>query len=249
MSDILPRSGSTLREVDTEIRVADGVWNFGNGVADSFVSHVRKSVPLYDMGHFMAAELASCFMMPGGCGYEIGVSTGELVRRLASHNARTASAHWVGIDCEPEMIEKASEACRSFDNIELVCDDIRKFEFERCDFVVDFLTTQFLTRWERRNLYGKVFKSLREGGAMFIYEKTLQTDGFMQDLVGLLYSRFKRFHGLTHEQIALKSESVYGVIKPETRKNVKNMLKSSGFAQVSLIMKYLNFEGYLAVKR
>lgn len=249
MSEILPRSGSVLPAVDTDIQVSDGVWSFGNGVADSFVAHVRKSVPLYDMGHFLTAELASCFMMPRGKGYELGVSTGELIRRLASHNARTASAHWIGIDCEPEMVDKAADACEACGNIELVLGDIREFQFDRCDFVVDFLTTQFLNRQEREDLYRRIYASLRPDGALFLYAKTLQSDGFLQDLAGLLYARFKRFQGLSPEQISLKSESVYGVIKPVTGKELKGMLKSVGFRQVSLVMKYLNFEGILAVKR
>ncbi len=249
MSEILPRSGSTLQVVDTDIQVSDGVWSFGNGVADAFVAHVRKSVPLYDMGHFLAAELASCFVMPHGKGYELGVSTGELIRRLASHNARTASAQWVGVDCEQEMIEKASKDCSSCQNIELILGDIREFRFDSCDFVVDFLTTQFLDRRDREELYSRVYASLRPGGALFIYTKALQPNGFLQELAGLLYSRFKRYQGLNHEQISLKSESVYGVIKPVTERELKAMLKSAGFRQVSLVVKYLNFEGVLAVKR
>lgn len=249
MSEILPRSGSELMEVDTDVRVLDGAWDFGHGVADAFVSHVRKSVPLYDTGHFLAAELASCFMLPRGVGYELGVSTGELIRRLATHNARTASARWVGIDCEAEMIERARRDCAELGNVELVHADVREFEFDSCDFIVDFLTTQFLTRGERAGLYRRAFESLREGGAMFVYSKTLQADAFLQDLSGLLYSRFKRFHGLTHEQIVSKSESVYGVIKPETRKDARKLLKSAGFDRVDLVIKYLNFEGLLAVKK
>lgn len=249
MSEILPRSGYDLKKVDTNIEVANGVWNFSHGVAGSFVDHVRKSVPLYDIGHFLAAELASCFMMPNGCGYELGVSTGELITRLATHNPRTKSATWIGIDCEEEMIAKARTQCSDLQNVELVLADICNYEFQHCDYAVDFLTAQFLDYPARLGVYTRIYESLRSGGALFIYAKMLQDDAYLQDLSNLLYSRFKSANGLTYEQVALKSESVYGVIKPEVRGEFINMLKMAGFYQIYLVIKYLNFEGFLALKR
>lgn len=249
MSEILPRSGYELKKVDTDIEVTNGVWNFSHGVASSFVNHVRKSVPLYDMGHFLAAELASCFMMPAGCGYELGVSTGELITRLANHNSRTRTATWIGIDCEEEMIAKARAQCKDLKNVKLELADICEYEFHHCDYAVDYLTTQFLDYPARLAVYSRIYESLRSGGAMFIYAKMLQEDAYLQDLSNLLYSRFKSANGLTYEQVALKSESVYGVIKPEMQNDFINMLKSAGFYQVYLVIKYLNFEGFLALKR
>lgn len=158
-----PRSGLDVSMVDTEIEVQNGYWTFSNGVANSFVSHVRKSVPLYDEGHFMAAELASCFLLPKGKAYELGVSTGELIKKLARHNPRTRSVKWIGLDCESEMIAKAREHCAGIDNIELIEANLEDFEFDKCDFVVDFLTTQFLNRSAKRALFRKIYESLREG--------------------------------------------------------------------------------------
>lgn len=152
-SSFPPRSGSDVAQVDTEITVENGCWTFSHGVANSFVSHVRKSVPLYDDGHFMAAELASCFSLPNGTAYELGVSTGELIAKLACHNARTQSVNWIGIDCENEMIAKAREHCAGLKNVELIEANLENFSFETCDFVVDFLTTQFLSHSKKNRAF------------------------------------------------------------------------------------------------
>ena len=230
-----PRSGLDVSMVDTEIEVQNGYWTFSNGVANSFVSHVRKSVPLYDEGHFMAAELASCFLLPKGKAYELGVSTGELIKKLARHNPRTRSVKWIGLDCESEMIAKAREHCAGIDNIELIEANLEDFEFDKCDFVVDFLTTQFLNRSAKRALF-------------FTYSKIPQQDAFFQELALLLYSRFKTFNGLSAEQVVTKSESVYGVIKPESTVSMIELLHDVGFEKVTPAIRYINFEGFLAVK-
>ena len=243
-----PRSGLDVSMVDTEIEVQNGYWTFSNGVANSFVSHVRKSVPLYDEGHFMAAELASCFLLPKGKAYELGVSTGELIKKLARHNPRTRSVKWLGLDCESEMIAKAREHCAGIDNIELIEANLEDFEFDKCDFAVDFLTTQFLNRSAKRALFRKIYESLREGGAFFTYSKILQQDAFFQELALLLYSRFKTFNGLSAEQVVTKSESVYGVIKPESTVSMIELLHDVGFEKVTPAIRYINFEGFLAVK-
>ncbi|MEW6957896.1 methyltransferase domain-containing protein [Trueperella pyogenes] len=247
-SSFPPRSGSDIAQVDTEITVENGCWTFSHGVANSFVSHVRKSVPLYDDGHFMAAELASCFSLPNGTAYELGVSTGELIAKLACHNARTQSVNWIGIDCENEMIAKAREHCAGLKNVELIEANLENFSFETCDFVVDFLTRQFLSHSKKIELFKNIFESLREGGAFFTYSKILQQDAFFQELALLLYSRFKTYNGLSAEHVVTKSESVYGVIKPETSASMIDALRCVGFEKVTPVIRYMNFEGFLAVK-
>lgn len=235
-------------QVDVDIQVTNGTWSFEHGVADSFVSHVRKSVPLYDHGHRMAAEIASCFTLPGGFAYELGCSTGELITKLANYNSRTKSVNWVGIDNSIEMVEKARESCKQFDNIEIILGDIVDYELQTCDYVVDFLTSQFLKKTTQLTLFSKIYNSLKERGAFFLYTKILQEDSFFQDLSSVMYNRFKISNGLSPSHVLSKSESVYGVIKPEPQHVMLNLLHEAGFQKILPIIRFLNFEGYLAVR-
>ena len=105
-----------------------------------------------------------------------------------------------------------------------------------------------MNRSAKRALFRKIYESLREGGAFFTYSKILQQDAFFQELALLLYSRFKTFNGLSAEQVVTKSESVYGVIKPESTVSMIELLHDVGFEKVTPAIRYINFEGFLAVK-
>ena len=42
-----------------------GMWNFGEGVEKKFDSHVRKSVPGYDLSHQLVSLLSDPFIKKG----------------------------------------------------------------------------------------------------------------------------------------------------------------------------------------
>ena len=50
-------------------------WTFDGGVADTFVDHVRQSVPMYDEGHVLVCQISDYFVHNDSVCYELGVST------------------------------------------------------------------------------------------------------------------------------------------------------------------------------
>ena len=74
-------------KVGHDIDVAPANWTFTGNVADTFVDHVRRSVPYYDAGHDLVCQLSDFFCHGDSICYEIGVSTGQLLRKLAEHHA------------------------------------------------------------------------------------------------------------------------------------------------------------------
>src|ERR1700730_4655483 len=78
--------GSAMKvSKDIETRRAD--WSFTGSVAETVVSHVRQSVPYYDAGHDLICDFSDYFCHGDSICYEIGVSTGELLRKLAQYHA------------------------------------------------------------------------------------------------------------------------------------------------------------------
>jgi tRNA (cmo5U34)-methyltransferase len=215
-----------------------------------FVDHARRSVPLYDVGHDLVCDLSSCFVGRSGhgLGYELGSSTGELLRRLATHGPSNATTRWIGLDREPGMVAAAREHCAGLDNVDLMQGDVTATSFERCDFVVAYLTLHFVPLEQRVEVVRRVYEALRPGGAFFLFEKVLASDARLEDLVTTVHYRWKRRAGLSPEEILNKKESLLGVLQPVTTADNLDMLRSAGFPSVASVLKHLCFEGFIAVK-
>lgn len=217
-------------------------------MADAFGSHVRASIPLYDLGHELACDLRSFFRRRGGNAYEIGCATGELLWCLAGSVPESRRVLWVGIDLEPAMVARARERCADRANVEVEVADARDHPFRASDFMVAFLTMHFVRRDERPALVRRLYEALTPGGALLLFEKVRSPDARLQDLVTALHTRFKRRQGLSAEEILNKVESLTGVIDPLTSEENASLLGAAGFTSMSSVLRYLCFEAVLAVK-
>src|SRR5512137_2236923 len=111
--------------VGNEIVAGRAAWTFDGGVADTFVEHIRQSVPGYEEGHELICSLSDFFCQPDSVCYELGTSTGELIGKLATHNAHKPKIRWIGVDTVPEMLDKARRHCSPLPNVEFVEEDAR----------------------------------------------------------------------------------------------------------------------------
>ncbi|MDA9982549.1 methyltransferase domain-containing protein [Gammaproteobacteria bacterium] len=235
-------------KVGQDIEAQRAAWSFSGKVADTFVDHVRKSVPYYDDGHDLACYLSDFFSLQDSTCYELGTSTGVLIKKLAVYNDHKPKIRWVGVDSEPAMIEKAVEHCRSAANIELHCEDIVLFEFEKADFIVAYYCMQFIPARHRQDVFNKIYNSLNWGGAFVLFEKVRGPDARFQDIATSLYNDFKMRNGFDAEEILNKTRSLKGVLDPFSTNGNLDLLKRAGFVDVMSVMKYVCFEGFLAIK-
>ena len=93
-------------KVGNNIYASNGMWNFGNNVADSFVKHISLSVPFYKDGQEIICDLIEFFIKPNQIHYELGSSTGELTKMLSERHSHKDNALIVGIDSQLQMIKK-----------------------------------------------------------------------------------------------------------------------------------------------
>ena len=222
-------------------------WSFGADVPKSFVEHVRRSVPLYDLGHDLVCELSDFFVHDGSVGYELGVSTGELLGKLAKRSANKR-AKWVGLDVEESMIAEARIALDGVGNAELHVGDAVLWDFESADMIVSYYCLQFVPPKLRQNLTNKIYASLNWGGCFVMFEKVRAGDARFQDVTTSLYQDFKLKQRFTPAEIVAKARSLKGVLEPFSTQGNVDMLKRAGFVDVMTIMKYVSFEGFLAIK-
>lgn len=234
--------------VGHEIQADNAGWTFGGKVAETFVDHIRQSVPMYDEGHDLTCQLSDYFVSNGSTCYELGVSTGELTRKLAERNASKPGARWIGIDTERPMITQAKKHCKGIKNIELIEDDIRVFDYEPADFMVSYYTMQFTPPRDRQALFNRIYESLHWGGAFVMFEKVRGPDARFQDICSSLYNDFKEAQGFSPEEILSKTRSLKGILEPFSTEGNMGLLERAGFKDVMTISKYICFEGFLAIK-
>lgn len=241
----------------TNTQAGDGIaagnanWSFAGEAAERFDGHVSKSVPLYAEGHRLICGVSDFFVGRDSVAYELGCSTGSLTLSLARHNRDKDGARFVGIDIEPEMIARA-EAKRTetgADNAEFRTDDILSAEMEPADFIAAYYTVQFVRPRVRQMLVDRIYNALNWGGCFVLFEKVRGPDARFQDMLTAMYSYdYKLSQGYNAEEIVSKARSLKGILEPFSTQGNLDMLARAGFKDVMTIMKYVSFEGFVAIK-
>jgi tRNA (cmo5U34)-methyltransferase len=241
-------SGPAARpDVGDGLSASGARWSFGGETSRSFDSHVARSVPLYRRGHGLILQLSDFFLSSGSTCYDLGCSTGLLARKLARrHQGR--GIRFVGIDAEPGMVAFARSRGNGDPDVEFVRAAIERFAFEPADLVISYYTMQFITPKDRQGIFDRVYQALNPGGALILFEKVHAEDAQFQDVLSQLLADRKLSLGFTPDQIVNKSRSLKGVLRPYSTATNLECLARAGFAASAPIIKYLSFEGILAIK-
>ena len=236
--------------VGDNLEVGNANWRFRGDVVEKFDEHVVKSVPLYREGHELICRLSDYFIKDGSTCYELGCSTGELTLKLAEHNKHRENVRFVGIDVEPEMVELARKKAhqRGIKNALFEVDDAVLMGLEPTDFVVSYYAIQFIRPSVRQDLFDKIYQALQWGGAFLLFEKVRANDARFQDIMTGLYTDFKLERGYTAEEIVGKSRSLKGSLEPFSTQGNLDLFGRAGFVDIITVMKYICFEGFLAIK-
>lgn len=235
-------------KVGQDIETARAQWTFDGNVADTFVDHVRQSVPFYDAGHELIASISDYFVRDDSVAYEVGTSTGQLLRLLAEHHGHKPGARWIGIDAVEPMIAKARAHCAGLPNVELVVADALTFDYEKADFFVAYYCVQFIQPRHRQDLINRIYERLHWGGAFLMFEKVRGPDARFQDMSVAIYNDFKSKNGFSADEILNKTASLKGVLEPFSTEGNLGLLRRAGFTDIMSVMKWVCFEGFLAIK-
>lgn len=243
-----------MSDKNDKTKVGDGIaadnasWTFSGDVPKTFSSHVRRSVPLYEEGHQLVCALSDFFVKEDSVCYELGTSVGELLFKLAQRHSAKPNTRWVGIDVEENMIAKAKENNPGLKNVDLIADNINLVSFEHSDLVVAYYCIQFIHPKFRQELFNKIYTSLNWGGALILFEKVRAPDARFQDIMTTLYSDYKLGQEYSPEEIISKTRSLKGVLEPFSTQGNVDLMRRAGFVDITSVMKYVCFEGFLAIK-
>jgi tRNA (cmo5U34)-methyltransferase len=234
--------------VGHDIETSRANWSFEGTVADTFVDHVRQSVPLYDAGHDLACAISDYFIRDDSTCYELGASTGQLLRKLATHHAHKPGSRFIGIDAVEPMVEKAREHCAGLPHVEVVLDDVITHPYEKADLFISYYCVQFVQPRHRQELVSRIYERLHWGGAFLMFEKVRGPDARFQDMAVTLYNDFKQRNGFSADEILNKTVSLKGVLEPFSTEGNLGLLRRAGFTDIMTVMKWVSFEGFLAIK-
>ena len=239
-----------MGSVGDGLKAGNASWTFGGGTAAQFDEHVSKSVPFYPEGHQLVCALSDFFVKPGSTVYEIGCSTGALTCKLAQHHAGRKEVRFVGLDLEAEMVAVADKRRNELElaNVSFCVDDALLHAYEPADLVVAYYTVQFVRPSHRQQLFDLVYRTLNWGGAFVLFEKVRAPDARFQDIATTLYSDYKLQRGYSAEEIVSKTRSLKGVLEPFSTQGNIDLLARAGFVDTMTVMKYVCFEGFLAIK-
>ena len=94
--------------VDKNIKAKNSSWTFGNRISGKFEKHIKQSVPFYSEGHELILKLSDFFISEKSNVYDIGCSTGNLVKKISKRHANK-KFNIFALDIEKEMIDFAKK--------------------------------------------------------------------------------------------------------------------------------------------
>lgn len=235
-----------MEDSGNNIKTSNAGWSFGGDVPSVFDAHVRQSVPLYAEGQDLLVKYSDFFVAPRSVVYDLGCSVGTLSAMLADRH-KEKDAKIFGIDVERGMIDQAVKE-NSRNNLEYLLDSAVEIELTPCAFVSSYYTLQFIPPSVRQAVVDKIYQALEWGGGFIIFEKVRASDARFQDYATQLYNEFKIQNGYSPGNIISKSKSLKRVLEPFSTDGNIEMFKRAGFKDIMTIQKYVNFEGFLAIK-
>ena len=235
-------------KVGTNINVERSNWSFGGKTAEQFLEHAELSIPFYHEGHDLICDISEYFVNKDSFCYDLGVSTGELIKKMSERHKIKSNVIWKGIDIEKNMTLAAQKQCKDISNIEIINDNFILHDFEQSDFITSYYTMQFVQPRLRQEAFQKVYDSLNWGGGFILFEKVRGSDARFQDMTSMIYTDFKMKNGLSAEEIINKAFSLIGVLEPFSTQGNIDLLKRAGFTDINTIFKWCNFEGFIAIK-
>ena len=180
-------------------------WTFKNkGVAKEFDTHVRESLPWYDLVSGAVAHTVRHYLPENGLMYDIGASTGN-IGKLLDESLTARKAQLISIENAPEMAEHFEAQGK------LEIADCTTYDYQPFDVATIFLVLMFLTMEQRQSLIDNLINKCRKGGAIIIVDKIEAKANYIGTINRRLTLAGKVATGVSPEQIIAKELSLAGI--------------------------------------
>lgn len=240
-------SGSSLGHVPQKEK-----WEFDASVTACFEDMLRRSIPQYDVMRAAVTDLARAYAVDGTEVVDLGSSRGDAVAPLVDD---LFGCRFRLVEVSGPMLDVLRERFTGQSNVRVEEWDLRRparppaREHERASVVLSVLTLQFTPIEHRQRIVQECHDRLLPGGALVIVEKILGNTARLNERMVDAYHRFKVANGYTPNEVERKRLALEGVLVPVTARWNEELLRSAGFVEVDCFWRWMNFAGWVAVKR
>lgn len=215
-------------------------FSFDN--VENFDDHISTQIRDYDRLGASILAIADSFVLDGKRVYDIGCSTGALIRQL-SETYPDRKAEFVGIDINYNFARLFEDT----DRVKFNKADITKgYEFSDASLILSLFTLQFLPPVDRAKVLDSVAGSLDTGYGFIVAEKTYPDSAFAYKVLEGASTEHKR-EFYTAEEILADERSLRDIMRP-TEAGVLEADLRERFDSVNTIWAYYNFKAYLCIK-
>ena len=216
---------------------------FSFDTIDNFDNHISTHITNYPALRKAISFIADSFIIRGKRVYDIGCSTGSLIRSLdAKYSERRVE--YTGIDINYNFSKDFVDS----DTIKFNKADItRGYNYTDASLIISLFTLQFIDPKERFKILDSIADSLDVGYGFIIGEKTYPDSAFAYKVLedGSLDAKLDT--GIAKEEVAKKPSSLRSIMRPFEAELLESELRAR-FSSVTVIWASYNFKAYLCVK-
>ena len=218
---------------------------------EGFDEHIEKSIRGYSQLMDDVISLSRYFVENETNVVDIGCSTGKMTKALIDYNLDHAeTASYIGLEIADgfdEDLKKRQKELKWYEYVKFEKLDARTYEYKNCSLITSIFTLQFMPKYDRKELLKNIYNGLNCGGAYIFAEKTICENALVQDMITFNYYDYKR-KSFTTEDIMDKERTLRHMMKPNTWKEIEEMLTEAGFSVIQPFWRNHAFVGALAVK-
>ena len=218
---------------------------------EGFDEHIEKSIRGYSQLMDDVISLSRYFVENETNVVDIGCSTGKMTKALIDYNLDHAeTASYIGLEIADgfdEDLKKRQKELKWYEYVKFEKLDARTYEYKNCSLITSIFTLQFMPKYDRKELLQNIYNGLNCGGAYIFAEKTICENALVQDMITFNYYDYKR-KSFTTEDIMDKERTLRHMMKPNTWKEIEEMLTDAGFSVIQPFWRNHAFVGALAVK-
>ena len=218
---------------------------------EGFDEHIEKSIRGYSHLIEDVVSLSRYFVEDETNVIDIGCSTGKMTKALIDYNLdHSQEAKYIGLEIAEGFekdLDKRKKELSYYDYVQFLSDDARWYEYSNCSLVTSIFTLQFMPKTDRKELLQNIYNGLNEGGAFIFAEKTICENALVQDMITFNYYDYKR-KSFDTEDIMDKERTLRHMMKPNTWREIEDMLLSVGFSVIQPFWRNHAFVGAIAIK-
>ena len=217
--------------------------------AEGFDDHIDMSIRGYSGLLDDVVSLSRYFVERKTNVVDIGCSTGKLTARIVKHNKENCpDANYIGVEIADGFLIDLKNRAKSLPNATFHHPmDIRDYTFENCSLVTSLFTLQFMPYSCRKDILKKIYNGLNTGGAFVFSEKIDTTHSRIENMLRTIYYEYKK-KSFDYDDIMTKELTLQNMLKPNSWKEIEDMLNSVGFDIVQTFWQNHLFIGAIAIK-